>query len=99
MNAPPTGTTGGTRRDELIVQVYALECFQIVDRLARWFDAEVATIMAEMACGTGLTYRFHTAGAEALPRDTRIRLGSYPDALKVYRQEIRRHGLLKGGRE
>ena len=69
---------------------------RIVDRLARWFDAEAAAIMAEMARGTDLTYRFHSAGDEALPRDTHIRLGSYPEALKVYRQEIRRHGLLKG---
>ena len=54
--------------------------------------------MAEMARGTVLTYRFHSAG-EALPRDTRIRLKGYPEALRVYRQEIRRHGLLQGGGE
>ena len=70
---------------------------RIVDRLGRWFDTEAATIMAEMARGTDLTYRFHSAGGEALPRDTRIRLGGYPAALKTYRREIRRHGLLGGG--
>ncbi len=48
-----------------------------------------------MRGGRRLVYRVQT-GPEGLPRDTRVSLAGFDEALATYRRLLREHGLLPG---
>lgn len=62
--------------------------------LARRTGSEAAAIIGEMRKGRRITARIQTI-PDGLPRDTRISLEGFDDALATYRRTIRAQGILK----
>lgn len=62
--------------------------------LARWIGSEAEAIIQEMRKGRRITARIQTL-PDGLPRDSRISLEGFDDALATYRRTIRAQGILR----
>ena len=62
--------------------------------LARWIGAEAERIIQEMRSGRRMTARIQTL-PDGMPRDVRISLEGFDDALATYRRTIRAQGILR----
>lgn len=64
---------------------------------AEWRDEKALQIVSEMRSGKIIVYRVQTA-PDGMPRDTRVSLKQFREALRAYRVALRGHGLLKKGK-
>lgn len=62
---------------------------------AVWSGEKALRIVSEMRAGKVAIFRVQTA-PDGMPRDTRVSLKEFREALHSYRTAIRQHGLLKG---
>lgn len=62
---------------------------------AEWRGEKALRIISEMRSGKTIIFRVQTA-PDGMPRDTRVSLKRFREALRAYRVALRGHGLLKG---
>ena len=76
------------------VDAYKIHEAPVRQGLAVWRGAAALRIVSELRSGRKAIFRVQTL-PDGLPRDTRISLIGFREALRDYRTAIRTHGLLK----